>query len=482
MTLPASGTISLSQVNTELGYSSSAAVSLNQADVRNLAGKASGLISMSDLYGKSSGISLIWNGAPVKLGVTALGVVASQQYTLPGSVQEGDLLVVSGAGYAVYLKNSSGWEIGFTTLVSYASVKYNVFVTARRINNVDIARGYINLWSLDNTAPPGGFTARPMVWRASGPWSTISSGSWTYTSGNNTTAPANYTISASGQGTPILLLGYVDANSSTAGTNMTLSQSPVFDYVSSDAGNGVGQMAYKLYNGGTPVNHVMSAPAPGNSATLKYSFGGWIKFNPLASGKSAGVKIFNTSGSWSFTVPDYATNFIIKINGGGGGGGGGGPGATAGAAGTATTCTNLSWTAGGGGAGAANNGNGGAGGTNTGTADTSTTGGAGSKPSTSLAGGGGGSSLFDPATTGGASGVNSIDSYGGSGGLGGGSGGTSVEGSGGGAGGFMKKTYAAGGIAPGTVLSGTIGTGGNGGTGPGPGVKGQDGLVYLEWY
>jgi hypothetical protein len=45
----------MSQVNTELGYSSTATIGLNDTAVRSLAGVPSGTISMSDLWGKSSG-------------------------------------------------------------------------------------------------------------------------------------------------------------------------------------------------------------------------------------------------------------------------------------------------------------------------------------------------------------------------------------------------------------------------------------------
>ena len=54
MTLPASGSISLSQVNTELGRSSTAALSMNDSGLRTLFGVGSGQISMSSGYGKSS--------------------------------------------------------------------------------------------------------------------------------------------------------------------------------------------------------------------------------------------------------------------------------------------------------------------------------------------------------------------------------------------------------------------------------------------
>ena len=54
MTLPTTGKISLSEVNTEL--KTTGIINMGRTDVRKLANKASGTIKMSDLHGKSSAV------------------------------------------------------------------------------------------------------------------------------------------------------------------------------------------------------------------------------------------------------------------------------------------------------------------------------------------------------------------------------------------------------------------------------------------
>jgi len=54
MALPSTGTISMSQVNVELGKAATALIGLNDANVRSLAGRPSGTISMADLRGKAA--------------------------------------------------------------------------------------------------------------------------------------------------------------------------------------------------------------------------------------------------------------------------------------------------------------------------------------------------------------------------------------------------------------------------------------------
>jgi len=82
MALPsAPNSISMSQVNVELSRTATATISLGETAVRNLAGKPSGTISMSDLRGKSAytpmslsytgGLGEVFSGSCVTVSATA---------------------------------------------------------------------------------------------------------------------------------------------------------------------------------------------------------------------------------------------------------------------------------------------------------------------------------------------------------------------------------------------------------------------------
>lgn len=131
MTLPVSGSISLSQVNTELGNSSSASISLAQSSVRTLFEVASGQIKMSDGYGKQNAIVLTVNstvsnynvftsaGSPstpknVILNITSTGVIGGVGATALtiGQFPTGSVITVNNSGSIIGFGGSAGTSTG----------------------------------------------------------------------------------------------------------------------------------------------------------------------------------------------------------------------------------------------------------------------------------------------------------------------------------------------------------------------------------
>ena len=120
MTLPASGPITMNQVNVELGNSGTTSISLGQSTVRALAGIPSGAISLDSLHGKSnykygtptgsagSGYVFLYinNGQPNAPFYIYLVATSSSQ-SVPGYI-EPDPVNYPGRAYG-YLDSSGNW-------------------------------------------------------------------------------------------------------------------------------------------------------------------------------------------------------------------------------------------------------------------------------------------------------------------------------------------------------------------------------------
>lgn len=130
MTLPASGSISLSQVNVELSRSATASINMNESAVRTLFGKPSGTISMSDGRGKSNAVLK-----------TVFFTSGTGSWTVPAGFQS--LVSIEGIGAGTlaggaYAKTTSVTGIAVGSVIYYSvgyidSMGYDTLNTWARI-------------------------------------------------------------------------------------------------------------------------------------------------------------------------------------------------------------------------------------------------------------------------------------------------------------------------------------------------------------
>lgn len=114
MTLPASGTISISQIETEIQRTSSTQISLGETDSRELAGVLTGAIRFSDFYGKAGVVanSITFVGAGTYTFTkpkyfNTLGVLVWGGGGSSGSFYSGGTVAGGGTGGYFYHANTS---------------------------------------------------------------------------------------------------------------------------------------------------------------------------------------------------------------------------------------------------------------------------------------------------------------------------------------------------------------------------------------
>lgn len=145
MTLPVSGTITMAQVNTELGQGSATNISLNQASVKSLFAVPSGTITMSNGYGKSSASYTTLNPADKSGTVTLSNGNLTATFSGTGSVR----------GIAVAPASTGVWRYYEATISGPAAVSIGMGKAAASLanyvgsdSNSDGIRsdGIINVW------------------------------------------------------------------------------------------------------------------------------------------------------------------------------------------------------------------------------------------------------------------------------------------------------------------------------------------------
>jgi hypothetical protein len=153
MTLPASGAISFGDVNTELGLTATAQISLGDAAVRNLFALASGAIDMNTGHGKA-------NWTPVT------GTLSGASGTLAIHASQHPSVTVSMTGCGGYGGDNSWYDPGQPYIAPSGYVD-----------------GYYSNPGQDAIAPSGWVAGSPAYWTG---------GTWIFGPYNSTYIPGNY--------------------------------------------------------------------------------------------------------------------------------------------------------------------------------------------------------------------------------------------------------------------------------------------------
>ena len=212
MTLPASGAISLNDVNVELSLSGTASINMGSAAVRGLFGVASGAISMSNGHGKSSvsytltrSTSSVNEGATQTITLTTSGVANGNiPYTITGITAadlntgslSGNFAIVNGAATLSFTFvndfSKEGTESAVLSLTNgAASISWNVndtsiptFALSRSASTVGSAGNFTI--SVNTQGVPDGTTVPYTISGITSGFVTAGALSGTITINNNT--------------------------------------------------------------------------------------------------------------------------------------------------------------------------------------------------------------------------------------------------------------------------------------------------------